>query len=140
MKKLLWIPAMLFAAHAAHGQTSAATDPSAAKSRAEVKAETRASGAVGTKNIEVPRTPSTKGSNTSRASVKAETRASGTPVTDNIDTPAVPSTKGSGLTRAQVKASERASGSMGTKNTEVPATPGNRRMHKKDKAASSEAK
>lgn len=139
MNKLLIIPAMLFAAQAAYAQTSGSDDPSAAKSRAEVKAEERSSGAVGTKNIDVPRTPSTKGSDTSRASVKADTRASGTPVTGNIEAPRNPSTKGSGLSRSEVKASERASGSLGTKNTEVPATPGGKRMHGKD-AAHSDAK
>jgi hypothetical protein len=127
MNKLLIIPAMLFVAHAAIAQTSSSSDPSVAKSRAEVKAEERASGAVGTKNIEVPQTPSTKGSNTSRAAVKADTRASGTPVKSNIEAPDNPSTKGSGLSRAEVKESERASGSLGTKNIEVPPTPGGKR-------------
>ena len=140
MNKLLIIPALLIFAQAALAQTAGSSDPSAAKSRAEVKADTRASGAVGTKNIDVPRTPSTKGSGTSRASVKAETRASGTPVTDNIETPANPSTKGSGLSRSEVKASERASGSLGTKNTEVPPSPGGKRMAKKDKAANADMK
>ena len=127
MNKMLIIPTMLFAAHAAIAQTSSSSDPSAAKSRTEVKAEERASGAVGTKNIEVPSTSSTKGSETSRASVKSSTRASGTPVTGNIEAPNDPSTKDSGLARSDVKASERASGSLGTKNTEVPPTPGGKR-------------
>jgi hypothetical protein len=127
MNKLLIIPTMLFVVHAAIAQTSGSSDPSTAKSRAEVKAEERASGAVGTKNIEVPGTPSTKGSEKPRAAVKAETRASGTPVTSNIEAPNNPSTKGSGLARSDVKASERASGSLGTKNTEVPPTPGGKR-------------
>ena len=140
MNKLLIIPALLFAAQAALAQTATSSDPSAAKSRAEVKADTRASGAVGTKNIDVPRTPSTKGSGTSRASVKAETRASGTPVTDNIEVPENPSTKGSGLARSEVKANERASGSLGTKNTEVPAPHGGKMMHRKNKAANTDAK
>lgn len=132
MNKLLIIPALLFAAQAAHAQTSGSSDPSAAKSRAEVKAEQRASGAVGTKNIEAPGTPSTKGSDTSRASVKADTRASGSPVKGNIEAPADASTRGSGLARSDVKSSERASGSLGTKNTEVPPTPGGKMMHRKD--------
>jgi hypothetical protein len=140
MNKLLWIPAMLFAANAAQAQPSPSSDPSAPKTRAEVKAEERASGAVGTKNIDVPRTPSTKGSSTSRSAVKAETRASGTPATENTEAPPDPSTKGSGLARSDVKASERASGSLGTKNTEVPPTPGGKRMHKKDTAANADAK
>ena len=47
------------------------------KTRAEVKAEERASGALGTKQNEYANPPSTKGSATSRAEVKAEERASG---------------------------------------------------------------
>lgn len=140
MNKLILIPLLLLSAHAAQAQTSGSSDPSAAKSRAEVKAEERASGAVGTKNIEVPRTPSTKGSDTSRAAVKADTRASGTPVTENIEAPGTPSTKGSGLSRAEVKASERATGSLSTKNTEVPPTPGGRKTLGKNKEAQSDAK
>lgn len=140
MTKLLIIPALLFAAHAAHAQTSGSGDPSAPKSRAEVKAEERASGAVGTKNIDVPRTPSTKGSGTSRSEVKSSTRASGTPVKGNIEAPNDPSTKGSGLSRAEVKASERASGSLGTKNTEVPPTPGGKAMRSKNQGAHTDAK
>ena len=120
------IPALVLSAQAAFAQAPASTDPSASKSRAEVKAEERATGALGTKNIEVPSTPSTKGSGTPRAAVKGETRATGTPVTGNIEVPPVPSTKGSGLARSEVKAAERASGSMGTKNIEVPPTPGGR--------------
>ena len=133
MNKLLIIPAMLFAAQAAIAQSSGSGDPSAARSRAEVKAEERASGAVGTKNIDVPGTPSTKGSDTSRAAVKANTRASGTPVTANIEAPSDASTRGSGLARSDVKASERAGGSLGTRNTDVPSTPGGKMMHRKDK-------
>jgi hypothetical protein len=140
MNKLLVIPAMLLAAQAAIAQTSGSSDPSAPKSRAEVKAEERASGAVGTKNIEVPRTPSTKGSGKSRAEVKAEERASGAPVKGNIEAPSVPSTKGSGLSRAEVKASERATGSLGTKNIEVPPTPGGRNTLRRNKEAPSDAK
>ena len=140
MNKLIIIPAMLFAAQAAYAQTSGSSDPSAAKSRAEVKAEERASGAIGTKNIEVPGTPSTKGTDSSRASVKSSTRASGTPVTGNIEAPGIPSTRGSGLARADVKASERASGSLGTKNTEVPPTPGGRTTLRKNKEAQSDVK
>lgn len=140
MNKLLLLPALLIASQLAYAQTSGSSDPSASKSRAEVKAEERASGAVGTKNIEVPGTATTKGSNTSRAAVKADTRASGTPVKGNIEAPADPSTKGSGLARSDVKASERAGGSLGTKNTEVPSTPGGKAMRRKDKAADSDAK
>lgn len=140
MNKLLLIPALLLTAQAAYAQASGASDPSAAKSRAEVKAEERASGALGTKNIEVPGTPATRGSDTSRAAVKADTRASGTPVKGNIEAPANPSTKGSGLARSEVKASERASGSLGTKNTEVPSTPGGKAMRAKDKTAQGDAK
>jgi hypothetical protein len=140
MNKLLLIPAMLLAAQAAHAQTTGSGDPSASKSRAEVKAEQRATGAVGTKNIEAPGTPSTKGSGTSRAAVKSETRASGTPVTANIEAPKDPSTKGSGLARSEVKASERASGALGTKNIEVPPTPGGRATLRKEKPASGEPK
>jgi hypothetical protein len=47
------------------------------KTRAEVKAEERASGALGTKQNEYANPPTTKGSATSRAEVKAEERASG---------------------------------------------------------------
>ena len=139
MNKLLPIPVMLFAAHAALAQTAGSSDPSAAKSRAEVKAEQRATGAVGTGNIDVPRTPSTKGSGTSRSAVKAD-RNSGTPVTANNEAPNDSSTRGSGLSRSEVKANERASGSLGTKNTEVPPTPGGKTMHRKDKATHSDAK
>jgi hypothetical protein len=140
MNKLLLIPALLLAAQAAHAQTAGSTDPSAPKSRAEVKAETRATGAVGTKNIEAPGTPSTKGSDTSRAAVKSDTRASGTPVTKNIEVPTTPSTKGSGIARSDVKASQRATGSMGTKNIEVPPSPGGRSTLRKQKKATGEAK
>lgn len=140
MNKLILIPLLCLSAHAAHAQTTGSSDPSAAKSRAEVKAEERASGAVGTKNIEVPQTPSTKGSDTPRAAVKAETRASGSPVKSNIEAPGIPSTKGSGLSRSDVKASERASGSLGTKNTEIPPTPGGKSSQAKDKAMRSDAK
>ena len=125
MNKILLIPALVLAAHAAFAQTPAANDPSASKSRAEVKAD-RATGTPGTKNIDVPGTPTTKGSGVARSEVKAAERASGAPVTKNIDVPATPSTKGSGLPRAEVKAAERASGSLGTKNNEVPPTPGGR--------------
>lgn len=140
MNKLLLLPALLIGSQLAYAQTSSSSDPSASKSRAEVKAEERASGAVGTKNIEVPGTATTRGSDTSRAGVKADTRASGAPVKGNIEAPGDPSTKGSGLARSDVKASERASGSLGTKNTEVPSTPGGKAMQKKDKAANSDAK
>ena len=47
------------------------------KTRAEVKAEERASGALGTKQNEYANPPSTKGSGISRAEVKAEERATG---------------------------------------------------------------
>ena len=47
------------------------------KTRAEVKAEERASGALGTRQNEFANPPSTKGSGTSRAEVKADERASG---------------------------------------------------------------
>jgi hypothetical protein len=140
MNKLLLIPAMLIAAQAAYAQTSGSSDPSASKTRAEVKAEERASGSAATRNIEAPGTPSTKGSGTSRAAVKADTRASGSPVKGNIEAPGVPSTRGSGVSRAEVKASERASGSLGTKNIEVPPTPGGRATLRKNKEARSDAK
>jgi hypothetical protein len=140
MNKLILIPLLLLSAQATHAQTTGSSDPSAAKSRAEVNAEERASGAVGTKNIEVPQTPSTKGSGTPRAAVKAETRASGSPVKSNIEAPGIPSTKGSGMSRSEVKASERATGSLATKNIEVPPTPGGRKTLGKNKDAQGEAK
>lgn len=125
MNKLLLIPVLVLSAQAAFAQTATSDDPSASKSRAEVKAD-RATGVPGTKNIDVPGTPTTKGSGVARSDVKAAERASGTPVTKNIEAPGTPSTKGSGLARSEVKAVERASGSLGTKNIEVPPTPGGR--------------
>ena len=50
---------------------------SSGKSRAEVKADSRASGSQGTKQTEYTNPPSTKGTGTSRAEVKAAERASG---------------------------------------------------------------
>jgi len=47
------------------------------KTRAQVKAEERASGSLGSKQNEYANPPSTKGSGTSRKEVKAEERASG---------------------------------------------------------------
>ncbi|MDB5822278.1 MAG: hypothetical protein JWR21_982 [Herminiimonas sp.] len=104
---------------------STTSDPLAPKSRADVKAEEKATGAIGTKNIEVPAEPSTKGSAMSRSDAKNELRTSGSSSTGNTEVQGDPSTKGSGLSRSDVKAEERASGSMSTKNIEVqtPTTP-----------------
>jgi hypothetical protein len=102
---------------------STSTDPLAPKSRADVKAEEKATGAVGTKNIEAPADPSTKGSGMSRADAKSELQTSGSSSTGNIEVQGDPSTKNSGVSRADVKADEKASGSMGTKNTEIPVKP-----------------
>jgi hypothetical protein len=102
---------------------STSSDPLAPKSRAEVKAEEKSTGAIGTKNIEVPATPTTKGSGMSRADAKSELQTSGSSSTSNIEVQGDPSTKNSGVSRADVKAEEKASGSMGTKNTEIPAKP-----------------
>ena len=124
MNKLLIIPAILFAAQAAYAQTSSSSDPSAAKSRDQVKAEERASGSASKGNIEAPAVPSTKGSTTSRSSVNPSTSGSGSSTMGNTESSEDPSTKGSGVTRSEVKASESASGSLGTKNTDVPSSGG----------------
>ena len=117
MNKKLLLLALPFVAHVAFAQ-STSNDYSTPKSRADVKAEEKASGAIGTRNIETPATPSTKGSGKSRSESKSELQTSGSSGTGNIEAPQVPSTKNSGRTRADVKAEEKASGSMGTKNIE----------------------
>jgi hypothetical protein len=117
MNKKLLMLALPFVAHVAFAQ-STANDYSTPKSRADVKAEEKATGAIGTKNIEVPANPSTKGSGMTRSESKSELQTSGSSGTGNIEAPQDPSTRNSGKARADVKAEEKASGSMGTKNTE----------------------
>jgi hypothetical protein len=123
MNKKLWLLILPFAMHSAFAQSPSAGDPSAKRSRAEVKAEERATGALGTKNTEVPVNPSTKGTGTSRSDVKAEVRQSGADVRSNTEAPANPSTKGSGKMRSEVKAEERATGSLAKGNIETPDDP-----------------
>lgn len=119
MNKKLLMLALPFVAHLAFAQ-STANDYSTPKSRADVKADEKASGAIGTRNIEAPAIPSTKESGMSRSESKSELQTSGSSGTGNIEAPQDPSTKNSGTARADVKAEEKASGSLGTKNTEVP--------------------
>jgi hypothetical protein len=87
MNKLLIISAILLAAQAAHAQTSPSSDPSAAKSREQVKAEERASGSASKGNIEAPKEPSTKGSGVTRSEVKSSEKASGSQGTTNTEVP-----------------------------------------------------
>src|SRR6476620_8619879 len=112
MNKKIWLLTVPFTIQLAFAQSPSTVDPSAKRSRADVKAEERATGAPGTKNIEVPVNPSTKGTGTLRSDVKAEERQSGSDARGNIEAPAIPSTKGNGKMRSEVKAEERASGSL----------------------------
>lgn len=109
--------------HSVYAQSPSTSDPSEKRSRADVKAEERATGALGTKNIEVPINPATKGTGISRRDVKAEVRQSGSDATKNLEAPADPSTKGSGKMRSEVKAEECASGSLSKGNIETPDDP-----------------
>lgn len=76
MSKTLLLLFLAFTVPSIHAQSTSSTD-SSGKTRAEVKADARASGSLSRRQTEYTNPPSTKGSGTSRAEVKAAERASG---------------------------------------------------------------
>jgi hypothetical protein len=121
MLSLLAIPLAQAVVVSAFAQTPAATDPSASKSRAEVKAG--ASAANADKVNEFTDRPGPGATGTKRADVKAGAKAAD--IEKNIeyqDKPTAGMPAGN-KSRAEVKAERNASGSQLRANTEVP-TPG----------------
>ena len=76
MSKTLLALLLACSVSATYAQNTGSSD-SSSKSRAEVKADNRASGSPSTKQTEYTNPPSTKGSGTLRVDVKAAERASG---------------------------------------------------------------
>ena len=84
MSKTLLAVLLALSVPASYAQTTGSSD-SGGKTRAEVKADSRTSGSLSTRQTEYANPPSTRGSGTSRAEVKAAERSSGALGTKQIE-------------------------------------------------------
>jgi len=121
MLSLLAIPLAQAVVVSAFAQTPAATDPSASKSRAEVKSG--ASAASADRVNEFTDRPGAGATGTSRAEVKSGARAADINKNNEFQDKPAAGAAGGSRSRAEVKAERNAGASQLRANTEVP-TPG----------------